>query len=127
MPRFSEYFSLNLSQYQLDFVDISNEFDTPVYIDPYAIEIRNDIWAGAASNYIRTFFVEVLESLRAKDNRRALNLMSHMQEPKETFLGVSKGKPRGRGVGNVQARLLIKAIEQSKAYATGLLSDLSEM
>jgi hypothetical protein len=44
MPRFSEYFNLGLSQAQLDFVDVSNEYDTPVYVDPYAIEIRDDIF-----------------------------------------------------------------------------------
>ena len=64
MPRFSEYFKLGLSQPELDFVDISNEFDTPVYVDPYAIEIQDDAWAAHASDYIRVFFKEVLEALR---------------------------------------------------------------
>jgi hypothetical protein len=52
---------------------------------------------------------------------------SHLREPKETFLGVSRGVPRGRGVGQGQAQQLIAAIRQSRAYATGLLTDLSEM
>jgi hypothetical protein len=30
MPRFSDYFHLGLSQHELDFVDVSNERDTPV-------------------------------------------------------------------------------------------------
>jgi len=127
VPRFSEYFSLNLSQHQLDFVDVSNEYDTPVFVDPYAIEIRNDIWAEQASDYIRTFFTEVLSALRNEDDLRAHDLMSHLSEPQETFLGVSSGKPKGRGVGSVQAGQLISSIRSSKAYATGLLSDLSEM
>ncbi|GIQ76212.1 hypothetical protein BraRD5C2_46560 [Bradyrhizobium sp. RD5-C2] len=53
--------------------------------------------------------------------------MSHLTEPRETFLGVSTGNPQGRGVGPRQARQLITAIARSKAYKTGLLSDLSEM
>lgn len=64
MPKFSEHFLLNASQDHLDFVDVSNEYDTPVFVDPYGIEIRNDIWSGRASEYIRTFFIEVLEALR---------------------------------------------------------------
>lgn len=127
MPKFSEYFSLSLSQHQLDFVDVSNEFDTPVYVDPYAIETRNDLWSARASDYIRTFFLEVLEALRGGDDLRAKSLMSHMQEPRETFLGVSKGTPKGRGVGGIQADQMIYSIKESKAYSTGLLSDLSEM
>lgn len=127
MPRFSEYFELGLSQAELDFVDVSNEFDTPVYVDPYAIEIQNDVWAAQASEYIRVFFKEVLAALTEGDRERARNLMSHLHEPEETFLGVSQFDPKGRGVGSGQAGQLISAILASKAYTTGLLTDLSEV
>ena len=127
MPKFSDYFSIPLSQHQLDFVDVSNEEDTPVYLDPYAIEIQNDIWAARASNSIRIFFEEVLSALRNGDSFRAANLMSNLREPRETFLGVSNGKPKGRGVGTIQAGQLIGSIENSEAFKTGLLSDLSEL
>jgi len=127
MPRFSEFFQLELSQHQLDFVDVSNEYDTPVYVDPYAIEIQDDIWAADASEHIRVFFKEVLDAIQLGDDARAVNLMSHLTEPKETFLGVSVGDPHGRGVGPQQSRQLIQAIANSKAYKSGLLSDLSEM
>ena len=112
MPKFSEYFDLRLTQRQLDFVDVSNEYDTRVYVDPYAIEIQDDVWAADASDYIRTFFLELLNSLRARNDSRATNLMSNMHEPKETFLGVSHGRPKGRGVGAVQAGQLIKSIKR---------------
>jgi hypothetical protein len=127
MPRFSEHFNLGLSQHELDFVDVSNTYDTPVYVDPYAIEIQDDIWAASASENIRTFFTEVLAAIRDNDRLRAIGLMSHLTEPKETYLGVSRGNPQGRGVGPGQARQLIAAIAESKAYKSGLLSDLSEM
>ncbi len=127
MPKFSEYFKINAPQSQLDFVDISTDFDTPVYVDPYAIEIRNDVWSAEASNLIRAFFVEVLDALRAGDDLRARNLMSHLHEPYETYLGVSSAKPQGKGVGQKQSRQLIAAIKNSAAFQSGLLSDLSEM
>lgn len=127
MPRFSEYFQLNKSQSELDFVDVSNEYDTPVYVDPYAIEIRDDVWAERASDAIRSFFLEVLSALQSGDRFRATNLMSHLHEPKETFLGVSSGRPQGLGVGSGQANQLIGAILNSSAYRTGLLTDLSEV
>jgi len=127
MPRFSEYFSIGLSQHQLDFVDISNDYDTPVYVDPFAIEIKNDTWSERASRQISIFFQEVLGALRDDDDMRAASLMSNLREPRETFLGVSSANPRGRGVGTGQANKLIAAIKGSKAYKTGLLTDLSEM
>lgn len=127
MPRFSKFFQLNASQAQLDFVDVDTDQDLPVYVDPYAIEIRNDIWSGAASEDIRVFFKEVLDAIRGGDMRRARNLMSHLHEPMETFLGVSSGSPKGKGVGSGQSLKLINAIKNSKAYKTGILSDLSEM
>lgn len=127
MPQFSKFFRLNASQTQLDFVDISTDYDTSVYVDPYAIEIKNDQWTCDASEYIRSFFNEVLSALREGDRRRAVNLMSYLREPQETFLGVSRQEPQGRGVGRIQAQQLVSAIERSAAFKTGLLSDLSEM
>lgn len=127
MTKFSTVFKINAPQAQLDFVDISTDYDLPVYVDPFAIEIRNDVWAAEASECIRTFFKEVLDAIRANDNMRATNLMSHLHEPEETFLGVSSGKPKGKGVGSRQAGQLISAIKSSRAFKTGILSDLSEM
>lgn len=127
MPRFSDYFNLGKSQAELDFVDVSNDYDTPVYVDPYAIEVRDDQWSAQASEAIRSFFLEVLSALRSGDRFRAANLMSHLHEPKETFLGVSSDKPQGLGVGAGQANQLINAILNSTAYKTGLLKDLSEV
>jgi hypothetical protein len=127
MPRFSDFFALGLTQHQLDFVDVSNEYDTPVYVDPYAIEIRDDVWAARASEHIRVFFKEVLDALRSGDTYRAVELMSNLREPQETFLGVSEGIPQGRGVGSGQSLQLIAAIRRSGAFTSGLLTDLSEM
>lgn len=127
MPRFSKHFNLGLSQHELDFVDVNNQRDTPVYVDPYAIEIKDDVWAEEASNCIRTFFKAVLQSLRDGDDHRSANLMSHLHEPRETFLGVSRGTPKGKGVGSIQSKKLLKRIKDSNAYSTGLLTDLSEM
>jgi hypothetical protein len=127
MPRFSKYFQLHKTQHELDFVDVSNEYDTPVYVDPYAIQTRDDLWADQASEKIRNFFVELLHCLRTGQDDRAINIMTNLREPKETFLGVSSGEPNGRGVGKVQAAQMIHAIRKSTAFATGMLDDLAEM
>jgi hypothetical protein len=127
MPRFSKFFRLGRTQHELDFVDVSNDFDTQVYVDPYAIEIRDDAWSSQASEYLRSFFKQLLDALRSNDDQRARELMSNLREPRETYLGVSRGTPSGRGVGRMQAQQMIAAIKKSKAFETNLLQDLSEM
>jgi len=78
MAEFSKFFRLNANQAQLDFVDIDTSADSAVYVDPYAIEIQNDVWAKSASEHIRNFFSEILKTLRSGDKVRAMNLMSHL-------------------------------------------------
>lgn len=52
--------------------------------------------------------------------------MSNLHEPNETFLGQPQGNPSGRGVGNHKARDLVGALRRSRAFKTGLISDISE-
>lgn len=127
LARFSQYFRLNASQHELDFVDIDPAEDLSVYVDPYAIEVQDDLWSANASEHLRIFFKEVLNALKDGDRQRAKDLMSKLQEPRETYLGVSSGKPQGRGVGRHQSEQLIGALENSEAYKSGLLQDLSEL
>lgn len=127
MPKFSKYFRLNAGQSELDFVDVNTDLDTPVFVDPFAIEIRSDPWSNRCAESIRIFFDEVLSALRSKDNNRARYLVGQLSEPQETYLGLSSGKPQGRGVGRFQADLLLKSIRNSEAFKTGDLQDLSEL
>ncbi|MFN0217851.1 MAG: hypothetical protein ACKVP4_03435 [Hyphomicrobium sp.] len=124
--KFSTHFKLRKSQAELDFVDIDPERDTRLFVDPYAIEIKDDDWSAGCGDHIRSFFQEVIDALRKGDDARAAQLISHLHEPPETFLGMSKGKPKGRGVGDEQGELILDALRKSAAVKTGVLSDLGE-
>lgn len=126
MARFSSIFGLSNTQAELDFVDIDTSTDTRLYIDPYAIQIREDEWSSSCGDHIRSFFAELLEALRGENLARAEHLVSHLHEPNETFLGQSKGRPRGRGVGTLKAQQLVTALRNSRAFETGVISDISE-
>jgi hypothetical protein len=126
MAHFSEAFELGKTQAELDFVDIELDTDTPLFICPYAIQIRSDEWSASCGDLIRSFFNEVLDQLRADRIDRVYHLMGHLHEPNETFLGVSRGRPKGRGVGNDKAYALADAIFNSRAFETGVLADISE-
>ncbi|TBZ07835.1 hypothetical protein [Rhizobium leguminosarum] len=126
MARFSKVFKLPGNQSTFDFVDIDLSKDTRLYLDPYAIQIREDEWSAKCGDYIRSFFVEVLGALRDENDYRVIHLLSQLHEPNETYLGESRGKPSGRGWGNDKAALLAQALRNSRAFNTGLIGDISE-
>ena len=124
--RFFSVYGGNLSQSELDFVDVFVTTDNKLYLDPYAIQIRDDEWSASCGDHIRSFFNEVLDSLRAGNIHRAKHLLGNLHEPNETFLGQSSGLPSGRGVGRGKANDLAQALRKSRAFSTGLISDISE-
>ncbi|TXN71723.1 hypothetical protein [Methylobacterium sp. WL6] len=124
--RFSEFFGLGKKQAELDFVDIDIDLDTRLFIDPYAIKIRNDNLSQEFAHHIVSFFEDVLRSLRDGDEERAEYLTSNLREPQETFLGMSRAQPQGRGVGPFNAEQLLYALRNSRAIKSGLLSDLAD-
>jgi hypothetical protein len=124
--RVSEWAGLHNRQAELDFVDVDTSTDTKLFVDPYAIDIRGDAWSAECSRYLRSFFNSLIQALRTGDNARATHLASHLHETNETFLGLSSGAPRGRGIGQEQAVQILDALRQSRAVQTGLLSELAE-
>lgn len=126
MARFSATQGLALTQSELDFVDVDTDTDTRLYVDPYAIQIRDDEWSTNCGDHIRSFFNEVLDALRLGNDARAFHLLSNLHEPNETFLGQSSANPQGRGIGTDKAASFAHALRESRAFATGLLSDISE-
>ncbi len=126
MPKFSEIYDINKTQAELDFVDISVETDTPLYVDPYALTTRDDNWSIQCHEQVVSFFQSVILSVKNKDSRTGIQLLSHLNEPEETHLGVSKEGNSGRGIGGQQASDLYEALSRSKAASTGLLEDVSD-
>ncbi len=124
--RFSEHFGLKLTQSELDFVDVDPTRDTRLYLDPLALETRQDEWSVRCGDCIRTFFQELLDALRLEDDERCQDLMSHLHEPQETYLGESSGDPDGRGIAAEQGDQILEALRNSRAAVTGILSDLAE-
>jgi hypothetical protein len=126
LVRFAAHFGINLGQAELDFVNIDTDTDIRVYVDPYAIEIRDDEWSNSCTDHIRSFFSEVLAALTADDLNRVSYLLNNLHEPNETCFGQSIGRPSGRAIGWDKAEMLARALRNSKAFQTGLLADISE-
>ena len=124
--KFSEIFGLGLDQPQLDFVDISPDTDTRLFIDPFALSIRKDSWSERCHLHITHFFQTALNHIRLNNTERARELLNGLSEPNETCLGLSSGQPQGRGVSGKQALDLYASLAQSQAAQSGLLEELAE-
>lgn len=126
MAKFSEFFHLNKSQPELDFVNVDSERDMKLFIDPYAISIRNDEWSHQCNAHISSFFQTALDHIRANRQQEAKGLLNGLGEPNETCLGLSVASPQGRGVSGKQALDLYDKLSESQAARTGILSELAD-
>lgn len=124
--RFSEIFGIGLEQPQLDFVDITPDADTPLFIDPFAISLKGDAWSELCHQHISHFFQTALDHIRAGRDAQARAMLNGLSEPNETCLGLSQGAPAGRGVAGKQAFDLHESLAASQAAQTGLLEELAE-
>ena len=124
--KISNHYNLNKTQAELDFVDINIEQDLPVFIDPFFLGIRKDNWSIEATRIIQSFFQRVLDLLNQNNEHDARELFQHLGEVNETCLGMSRGNPRGRGVGERDSNDIFDSIVTSRAAQTGLIQDLQD-
>ena len=127
MAKISEYFRLNQHQAQLDFVDVDTERDKALYIDPVPLGRGVDSWSQDCSAALTSYFQAIVDAIREGRGAEGLRLLDGLHEPNETSLGLSQGRPSGRGIGDIQARQLYERIRQSRAAQTGILSELSDL
>ena len=124
--KLSKFYKLDKDQEELDFVDISLEKDTPLFIDPYALSKRNDVWSSECHALVVDLFQNVISAIKKKENDRAKFLLAHLHEPNETRLGLSSKKPKGKGMGGKQSNDLYKRLSESEAAKTGFLKDIED-
>jgi hypothetical protein len=124
--RISQSFQLGKTQHELDFTDIDPTGDIPLFLDPYFLSTRNDPWSIEATRTIRSFFQYLIELLSVGNLPEAQRIFTHLGEPNETCLGMSKGAPRGRGVGAENTSELLARIVESRAVETGIVEDIED-
>lgn len=122
----SKAFGLKRTQAELDFVDVELDEDTPLFVDPFALSIRKDDWSYRCTQHVVSFFQAAISAVHSGNHDRARQILTNLSEPNETRLGVSTGKPNGRGVSGKQAFDLYEALVESEAAKTGILSEMAE-
>jgi hypothetical protein len=124
--RFSQAFSLDKSQCELDFVDVFVDDDLLVFVDPFALSRRRDDWSRTAHETVVAFFQRIVDKIREGNEQEARDLLSFLREPSETHLGHSKGHAHGAGIGRLQADHLFEALSASSAVRTGFIQSIQD-
>jgi len=124
--KISKKFKLDKTQAELDFVDIDTNKDKGLYLDPFFIATRDNHLCIEATKTIKSFFGKIIELIRDDKFDEARSLFSHLDEPNETCLGVSRKKPQGKGVSGDTAKKIFQNIVNSRAVKTGLVDDLED-
>lgn len=124
--RVSRYFKLGRTQPSLDFVDVDVSNDTRLFISPRALMLLPSDWGSECVYLVQNFFETVLGHIKAGRQSQAEALLRSLREPNETHLGLSKGRSRGRALGNSSAHDVWGALSRSDAARSGLLQDLED-
>ncbi len=126
--KISDYFSLNVTQYELDFVDVDLDKDCPLYIDPFLISISNSPWSIQADRTLKSFFNEFKSAMITKNYDKARELFIYMSEPKDNCFGIStKGTSNGKGVGALNTEKIVHKIIESNAIECGLVNNIEDI
>ena len=126
MTTVSDFYNLNRSQGDLDFVDVDIYGDVPVFLDPRALRLLPTQWADHCVSLLQDFFTVVLGHIQAGRDQAARSLLAALREPNETHLGLSKGRSQGRALGRTSASHVWEALAKSSAARSGLLVDLED-
>ncbi|MEN8383491.1 hypothetical protein [Acinetobacter radioresistens] len=126
MTTFLDYFKVDPKQ-SIDFLDLKLEKDTKIFLDPYSVAMTNNIHCMNAHKCIKSFMETLLTALKNGDQRLAMDLCSHFQEPKGTGIGWTKKSYKGRGAGEIKASKLVEALMSSEAVMSGAIEDLEEL
>ncbi|MDM8209602.1 hypothetical protein [Mediterraneibacter glycyrrhizinilyticus] len=124
--RISKLFGLNKSQYELDFVDINPSIDTPLFLDPYFISKCDFPFACEAHSTLKSYFEFLLALLRSGKIRQAEELFSHLGESNDVCMGMSRGRPQGRGMGPEDTEAIFKELLKSRAIKSGIMEDIED-
>lgn len=122
----SSNYSLGLSQSKLDFVDVRLHKDNMLFVDPRLIELSQKTIVVKMQQNLEIFLSELLDRIKAKDDRQIKYFLSGLSEPKETRLGYSSGGSNGKSVGDKIKPKFELALTNSVLLKYGVLNNLGD-
>ena len=123
----SEYFKLNKTQEELDFVDVPCNGDLKAFIDPETFVARQDKWSQHCCDLGRNFFESFLNDIACGETEKAVNKVSRLREPKETHMGYCLSGFQGSCIGVIKACFIVDWICNHEKIVSGLITELSDL
>lgn len=111
----------------LDFVDIDTDRDIRLYIDPTLIEHDPSPVGRECHALITSYFHEVFDCIRCRNMQQLWNLSMFAREPNETSLGLSCGKPSGKGASPEILMRIYQDIMNQKLLDVGIIHDPADI
>jgi len=124
--RVSEYYHLDRTQAELDFVDVDVIGDVRVFVDPRALHLLDSEWGAECRFLVQNCFRTIINALGSGNEVEARRILAALREPNETHLGLSRERARGRALGHDSAINVADSLTTSIAVRTGLLEDLED-
>jgi len=90
--RVTDYYSLGVTQAEVDFVDVDVKNDVRLFVDPQAFISLPSPWAHECVALVQDFFERVVIAIRNHDLTLAHHMLSSLREPNDTHLGLSKAQ-----------------------------------
>ncbi|BDR84439.1 hypothetical protein [Clostridium tetani] len=120
-------YNLNLSQNEIEFVDVPLELDLPCFINPFAIKNSKDKLIMKMSYLLNKHFKHMLDLIKDSKQKEALMLIEGFSEKntRGIHLGYSTDK-NGKSIGPEKAKAIYNAFNNSVAVKTGKLNDIEE-
>lgn len=95
---FSEKFHVKISGHKdIQYIDVNTYGDTPLYWNPYLVEISKSDMGYRMQQALTSYFQSVFECCYVNDQVKLLHLLNHASEVNEAHLGMSKGVSCGKG------------------------------
>lgn len=123
---FTQHFGLTTDPTKLDFVDIDLTKDNLEFIDPWLIKDLESEFGYVCSEYLQTYFDELIDSIRSGNEKRATELLDNLHEVNWTRFGYSAVGMRGKAIASEHAEQIYQALKTSRAVKTGLLKDIED-
>lgn len=125
--KISERYALTIPSSALDFYDVELDSDNYEFIDPYYLENSIDKFSTDCKRYIDLFFQDFMIQLDKKAYDVAKGLFEHLHEVNNTRLGMSSGRPCGRGIGSIHAEDIFNAILNSELFTSGVANHFEDI
>lgn len=123
LKKVTDYYGLDKSQEEIDFVDINMNGDSRLFVNPTLLKYsKYDPFAGHGTFKVESFFKKIFELYSGGGRVNALELFTSSGETNANHLGYSRGKSRGNGASKRALAKLFDTILETGALAEEIMT-----